>query len=90
MKASADKVFVGAKVKKDNENYFNIIALLKSRFKNIDDSTDSIYNRLNTVDSDIQNFIVVEHRHTRNEIAKQAKISSKINSKTKTSKSINK
>lgn len=75
---------------KDNENYFNIIALLKSNFKNIDDATDSIYNRVNTIDTDIQNLIVIEHKHTRNEITKQAKISSKINSKSKTNKSINK
>lgn len=83
------------KVLKDNEHwviteeyYNNIITLLKSRFKDIDNSTDSIYNRINTFDSDTQNLIIAEHRCTRNEIKKQAKISSKINTKTKTNKSI--
>ena len=74
----------------DNEHYDNIITLLKSRFKDVDNATDSIYDKLNTVNSDIQNLIIGVHRTTRNEIKKQAKISSKINSKTKTSKSINK
>ena len=74
----------------DNENYFNIITLLKSRFKDLDNATDSIYDRLNTIDSYNQNLIIAEHRCTRNEIKKQAKISSKINSKTKIKKTINK
>lgn len=74
----------------NEEHYGKTITLLKSKFKDIDDATDSIYNRLNTVDTDIQNLIIAEHRHTCNEITKQAKISSKINSKTKTNKSINK
>lgn len=74
----------------DNEHYDNIITLLKSRFKDIDNATDSIYNRLNDINIDIDTLIVGEHRITRNEIKKQAKISSKITSKTKTSKSINK
>ena len=69
----------------DNENYNNIITLLKSRFKDLDNTTDSIYDRINTIDSDIQNLIIVEHRCTRNEMKKQAKISSKINSKRKQS-----
>ena len=82
------------KVLKDNEHwvinedyYNNIITLLKSRFKNIEDDASSIYSRLNVLDTDIQNYIIAEHRCTRNEIKKQAKISSKINSKTKTNKS---
>lgn len=74
----------------DNGHYDNIITLLKSRFKDIDIATDSIYNRLTTINTDIDTLIIGEHRITRNEIKKQAKISSKINSKTKTSKSINK
>lgn len=77
-------------VEVDNEHYDNVITLLKSRFKDIDNATDSIYDKLNTVNSDIQNLIIGEHRITRSEIKKQAKISSKITSKTKTSKSINK
>ena len=85
------------KVLKDNErwvieedHYNNIITLLKSRFKDLDNSTDSIYDKLNNIDCDIQNRIIIEHKHTRKEITKQAKISSKINSKSKQSKSINK
>ena len=74
----------------DNEHYDNIITLLKSRFKDVDNATDSIYNRLNDINIDIDTLIVGEHRITRNEIKKLAKISSKITSKTKTSKSINK
>jgi DNA repair ATPase RecN len=77
-------------VKVDNEHYDNVITLLKSRFKDIDNATDSIYDRINTFDVDTQHLIVAEHRITRSEIKKQAKISSKITSKTKTSKSINK
>lgn len=74
-----------------NEEYFNIIKdLLNNRFKDVDNATDSIYDRINTFDVDTQHLIVAEHRITRSEIKKQAKISSKINSKTKTSKSINK
>lgn len=74
----------------DNENYYNLIELLKSRFKDIDNAASSIYSRLNVLDTDTQNHIIDEHRLTRDEIKKQAKISSKINSRTKTSKSINK
>ena len=74
-----------------NEEYFNIIKdIINSRFKDLDNATDTIYNRLNTIDSDNQNLIIAEHRCTRNEIKKQAKISSKINSKTKTNKSTQK
>lgn len=85
------------KILKDNErwaieedHYNNIITLVKSRFKDLDNSTDSIYDRLNTLDVDTQNLVIAEHRATRKEITKQAKISSKINSKSKQSKSINK
>lgn len=74
----------------DNEHYDNIITLLKSEFKDVHIGTDGIYNRLNTIKGDVDMLIIGEHRLTRNEIKKQAKISSKINSKTKTSKSINK
>ena len=84
------------KVLKDNEHwvinedyYNNIITLLKSRFKDVDNATDSIYNRLNTIDSDNQNLIIAEHRCTRNEIKKLAKISSKKKLQSKTNKSIN-
>lgn len=74
----------------DNENYFNLVTLLKSRFKDLDNATDSIYNRFNATDSDIQNLIIAEHRLTRRQIEKQAKISSKINPKQKQSKSTQK
>lgn len=74
----------------DNEHYDNIITLLKSRFRDLDNATDSIYDRLNTFNIDIDTLIVGEHRITRNEIKKQAKISSKKKSQSKTSKSINK
>ena len=74
----------------DNEHYDNIITLLKSRFKDIDNATDSIYDKLNTIDTDTTTLIIGKSNEIRNEIKKQAKISSKINSKTKTSKSINK
>ncbi len=74
-----------------NENHYNnIITLLKSRFKDLDNATDSIYDRFNTTDSDIQNLIITEHRLTRRQIEKQAKISSKINPKQKQSKSTQK
>lgn len=85
------------KVSKDNEHwrinedyYNNIITLLKSRFKDLDNATNGIYTRLTNINTDVDMLIIGEHRITRNEIKKQAKISSKINSKTKTSKSINK
>ena len=74
----------------DNEHYDNLITLLKSEFKDVHIGTDGIYNRLNTIKGDVDMLIIGEHRITRSEIKKQAKISSKINSKTKTSKSINK
>ena len=84
------------KVSKDNEHwrinedyYNNIITLLKSRFKDVDNSTDSIYDKLNNIDSDIQTLIVTEHRITRNEIKKLDKISSKKKLQSKTNKSIN-
>ena len=78
------------RVRVNNNYYDNIITLLKSRFNDIDSVTNSIYDRINTFDRDTKNLIIAEHRLTRNEITKQAKIISKINSKTKTSKSINK
>lgn len=74
-----------------NEDYYNnIITLLKSRFKDIDNATDSIYDKLNIIDTDTTTLIIGKSNEICNEIKKQAKISSKINSKTKTSKSINK
>ena len=69
----------------DGEYYNNIITLLKSRFKDLDNATDSIYDRFNTIHADIEKYITEEHITTRRQIIeKQAKISSKINSKKKT------
>ena len=85
------------KVLNDNEhchinanNYNNIIVLLKSRFKDLDNATDSIYDRFNTIHADIEKYIAAEHILTRKQIEKQAKISSKINPKQKQSKSTQK
>lgn len=74
------------KVLKNSERYNNIITLLKE----LSNATDTIYNRFNSTDNDIQNLIIGEHRLTRKEITKQAKISSKIKSKSKTNNNINK
>ena len=74
----------------DNEHYDNIITLLKSEFKDVHIGIDGIYNRLNTIKGDVDMLIIGEHRTTRSEIKKQAKISSKKKSQSKTSKSINK
>ena len=80
------------KVLKDNEHwvinedhYNNIITLLKSRFKYLDNATDSIYDRFDTIHADIEKYIAAEHIITRKQIEKQAKISSKINSRKKQS-----
>lgn len=63
----------------------NIITLLKSKFKNLDEGNEVVFNRINSTDSDIQNLIIAEHRLTRRQIEKQAKISSKIVSRKKQS-----
>lgn len=52
--------------------------------------TDLLLDRCNNIDNDIQNLIIAEHRLTRRQIEKQAKISSKINPKQKQSKSTQK
>lgn len=86
-----DKVLKDSEHWRINEDYYNnIITLLKSRFKDVDNATDSIYDKLNSMDNDTTILIIGKSNEIRNEIKKQAKISSKINSKTKTSKSINK
>lgn len=74
----------------NDTHYNNIITVLKSRFKDLDDSTNTIYDRVNTLDTDITKLIIDEHEATRKEVAKRAKLSSKIKSKSKQSKSINK
>ena len=74
----------------DNENYHNLITLLKSRFKDLDGATNIIHDKLYHLDTDITKLIIDEHEATRKEVAKRAKLSSKIKSKSKQSKSINK
>lgn len=75
-------------VEVDNGHYDNVITLLKSELKDLHITIDDIYKRFNVIDKDIQSLIVAEHRTTRNEIKKLAKISSKKKSQSKTSKSI--
>ena len=71
----------------DNE-YFEIInSSINDKFRALNYNDDYIKEKLNTIDSDNRVLINNEHIKTRNEIKKQAKISSKINSKTKTNKS---
>ena len=70
----------------DNEHFEIIKDLIEKNKVEIYNTQQILYNfpvRLET-------FITEENNAIRNEIIKQAKISSKINSKTKTSKSINK
>lgn len=74
----------------DNENYHNLITLLKSRFKDVDNATDSIYDKLNIINSDTATLIIGKSNEIRNEIKKLAKISSKKKQTSKQSKSINK
>lgn len=71
------------RILQDEQHYNNTITLLKSRFKDLDNATDSIYDRFNTIHADIEKYIAAEHITTRRQIEKQAKISSKINSKRK-------
>lgn len=78
------------RILQDEEYYNNIITLLKSRFKDLDNATDSIYDRFDTIHADIEKYIAAEHILTRKQIEKQAKISSKINPKQKQSKSTQK
>ena len=74
-----------------NEEYFNIIKdIINSRFKDLENATNSIYDRFNTIHADIEKYIAAEHITTRKQIEKQAKISSKINPKQKQSKSTQK
>ena len=69
-----------------NEEYFNIIKdIIDSKFKNLDEGSETIFNKINNITSDIENLIIAENRLTRRQIEKQAKISSKINSKIKQS-----
>ena len=74
-----------------NNEHFEIINLsINDKFKALNYNDDYIKERLNTLDTDTQNLIIAEHRCTRNEIKKQAKISSKIKSQSKTNNNINK
>lgn len=74
-----------------NNEHFEIINLsINDKFKALNYNDDYIKERLNTLDTDTQNLIIAEHKCTRNEIKKQAKISSKIKSQSKTNNNINK
>lgn len=73
----------------DNEHFEIINSSINDKFRALNYNDDCIKERLNTIDSDTQNLIIAEHRCTRNEIKKKAKISSKIKSNSKTNKSIN-
>ena len=74
----------------DNEHFEIIKSLINDKFKDLNDAASSIYSRLNVLDTDTQNHIIAEHKQTRNEIKKKAKISSKIKSQSKTNNNINK
>lgn len=68
----------------DNANYKHI----KSRFTDLDNATDTIFDKLNTINNDVQTLITNEHKIIRDSIKKQAKNSSKKHSNTKTKKAI--
>lgn len=68
----------------DNANYKHI----KSRFTDLDNATDTIFDKLNTINNDFETLIIGEHKITRDSIKKQAKNSSKKHSNTKTKKAI--
>lgn len=74
----------------NNEHFEIINSSINDKFKALNYNDDYIKERLNTFDTDTQNLIIAEHRCTRNEIKKQAKISSKIKSQSKTNNNINK
>lgn len=73
----------------DNEHFEILNSLINDKFRVLDYNYDCIKERLDIHNTDTQNLIITENRQTRNEIKKKTKISSKINSKTKTNKSIN-
>lgn len=73
----------------DNEHFEILNSSINDKYKDLSSDNDYVRERLNTIDSDTQNLIIAEHRCTRNEIKKKAKISSKIKSNSKTNKSIN-
>ena len=74
----------------NEQHYNNIITLLESRFKDINNANNNIYGKLDTIDTDTTTLIINEHIKTRNEIKKKAKISSKIKSQSKTNNNTNK
>lgn len=74
----------------DNEHFEIINASIDDKFKALNYNDDYIKERLDAIGSNTQNLIMEEHKYTRNEIKKQAKISSKIKSQSKTNKNINK
>lgn len=68
----------------DNANYKHF----KSRFTDLDNNINAIYYKLHTINNDVPTLITNEHKITRDSIKKQAKISSKKHSNTKTKKAI--
>lgn len=74
-----------------NNEHFEIINLsINDKFKALNYNDDYIKEKLNNIDTDNTTLIINEHIKTRNEIKKQAKISSKIKSQSKTNNNINK
>ena len=73
----------------DNEHFEIINSSINDKFKALNYNDDYIKDRLDAIGSNTQNLIMEEHKYTRNEIKKKAKISSKIKSNPKTNKSIN-
>lgn len=74
----------------DNEHFEILNSSIDDKFRALNYNDDYIKEKLNTIDSDTQNLIIAEHRCTRNEIKKKAKISSKIKSQSKTNNNTNK
>lgn len=71
--------------------YFEIInSSIDNKFKALNHNDDYIKDRQNTIHTITQNLIIEEHKATRKEIIKQAKISSKIKLKSKMNNNINK
>lgn len=74
----------------DIEHFEIIKDLIINKYQDLSNDNAYLKERINTLDSDIQNLIIAEHRCTRNEIKKKAKISSKIKSQSKTDNNTNK
>lgn len=73
----------------DNEHFEILNSSIDNKFKALNYNDDYIKERLDAHYSNTRDLIMEEHKYTRNEIKKLAKISSKIKSNPKTNKSIN-